>query len=133
MLDIDDFKQVNDRYGHQQGDKVLQNVAKIIQSKFRASDLVARYGGEEFIVLLFGLKQEPLEELAETIRYLIEKDASEGIETTISIGVADGKISESATKELNTLISKADSRMYAAKKAGKNQVVCWETPGTKDI
>ncbi len=124
MLDIDDFKQVNDRYGHQQGDKVLQDIAQIIQSNFRASDIVARYGGEEFIVLLFGLKQEPLREIAETIRSLIEKDTSNGFGTTISIGVADGRVGESVSEDLNSLIYKADSRMYTAKKAGKNRVVC---------
>ena len=126
MLDIDNFKQVNDRYGHQQGDRVLQEIAQLIKSNFRASDIVARYGGEEFIVLLFGLDNESLRTVAETIRRLIEKAAPNGIMTTISIGVANGRIGESVSKDLNSLISQADSHMYSAKKKGKNQVVCSE-------
>jgi diguanylate cyclase (GGDEF)-like protein len=125
MLDIDDFKNVNDTYGHQQGDIVLQMVAQTFPQAFRRPiDFAARWGGEEFIALLPNTHMEGAMEIAEKIRADIEKKetpCSEGIiKITISIGV--NSLVPSQNSSLNVFISKADKALYAAKEAGKNKV-----------
>jgi diguanylate cyclase (GGDEF)-like protein len=122
MADLDRFKQLNDNYGHQAGDAVLREVANIIRSKCRHTDIIGRYGGEEFIVLLAGSKADDASNIAEGIRSAIEaarfKFDNNEYSTTISIGVAeyDGE----STKD--ELIGKADSALYQAKRQGKNRV-----------
>jgi len=130
FLDIDHFKKFNDEYGHQIGDRVLQEVASIIKSQMRRSDVMARYGGEEFAALLTNTDNKLATEIAERIRYIIadnEYDLSETIRTTITIsaGVATMlpehgcDIEETGQK----LIARADSALYEAKDKGRNQVV----------
>jgi diguanylate cyclase len=131
MLDIDHFKQFNDRYGHAAGDAVLQGVAEVLHTSLRKSDLVARYGGEEFSAILPGISISELKDVAERTRCLIEMQRFrfEGLtlRVTASIGLAqalDGDDSVSLTK-------RADAAMYAAKEAGRNCVflhdgaACW--------
>lgn len=125
MLDIDDFKNVNDTYGHQQGDIILQMVAKIFPLAFRRPiDFAARWGGEEFIALLPNTHLEGAMEIAEKIRADIEKKEtpySGGvIKITISIGV--NTLVPVQSSSLNAFISNADKALYAAKEAGKNRV-----------
>jgi diguanylate cyclase (GGDEF)-like protein len=122
MIDIDNFKQINDRYGHQQGNAVLRALAEMLQSNLRASDVVARYGGEEFIVLLFGTTKDSARFIAEKLRHLTEQATPGGIGITVSIGVAEGQIGSQVDEDLDALILSADQRMYAAKHAGKNRV-----------
>jgi diguanylate cyclase (GGDEF)-like protein len=119
MIDLDHFKQVNDTYGHLQGDVVLHELAAILKSCGRGSDLCARYGGEEFAILLHETAEEGARTLAERIRAKVAVATFPGdLKLTISIGVA-------ATSEpalFPTLIDSADQALYAAKQGGRNQV-----------
>ena len=123
MIDIDDFKHVNDSYGHQAGDKVLQEVARIIRSQVRVVDLVARYGGEEFLVLLKNADLDMGIIIAERIRKSIEDyvfimPSSVKFRKTISAGLA--KYHEGDNSD--ALIKRADSALYKSKFNGKNQI-----------
>ncbi|MDD5428890.1 MAG: diguanylate cyclase [Candidatus Omnitrophica bacterium] len=122
MGDVDNFKQINDTYGHQAGDAILRDFARIIESKCRQIDVVARYGGEEFIVMLTGAGQKDAAIVAEKIREAVSskkfKAKSGAYGTTISLGVAEF-VNERDKEEL---IAKADKALYKAKFAGKNRV-----------
>lgn len=123
MSDIDNFKKINDTHGHQVGDVILRDVAKIFQSNCRQIDIVARYGGEEFIVLLPGAGKKEAIDVAERIRLGIEnrkfKFKDKHYTATISLGVNEYTNEES--KE--DIIRKADNALYRAKTTGKNKVV----------
>jgi len=123
MVDIDQFKKVNDTYGHKKGDDVLKKIATLLKSSLRTSDIIGRYGGEEFIVFLSSITPESVYELAEKIRRKVEQEASSGIAVTISIGVAHGILKEKVEREILDLISKADACLYEAKMMGRNKVV----------
>jgi diguanylate cyclase (GGDEF) domain len=123
LFDLDHFKELNDRLGHQYGDSALQMVAEITRQELRASDLLARYGGEEFLVVLPGTDKEGAMKTAERLRRRIEKQAiARGNENilTSSYGVAtfpeDGD-------NADALIARADAMLYAAKQAGRNNVM----------
>jgi len=126
MFDIDYFKKVNDTYGHQVGDKVLQVIANILLDSFRETDEAFRYGGEEFVVTLENTSIKKAEELAQRLRdqienTFIELDNGEKINVTVSIGVSSLNHENQSASELLML---ADERMYAAKQSGRNRVVC---------
>ncbi len=120
MLDLDHFKQVNDTYGHLQGDQVLAELAKILLSSKRESDVAARYGGEEFALILHETGESGAMTLAERIRSSVEQATFPGgLKITVSIGVA-------ATEDesrFTSLMEKADEALYEAKEAGRNRVV----------
>jgi diguanylate cyclase (GGDEF)-like protein len=124
MLDIDDFKQVNDTYGHQQGDIVLREVASVLRASSREIDEPARYGGEELAVALPQTDLEGSYLLAERVRTAIEALeipmlSGEGIlRVTASFGVS--AIPEAADSK-DSLIASADAALYRAKRAGKNR------------
>jgi len=124
LLDLDLFKNINDRYGHQMGDEVLQKVAKIIQSDIREHDYVGRYGGEEFLVLLPNTDRYKAADIAERIRQSIEniiiKYDAQLIPISVSAGVSTLSASET---NVDQLINRADKALYTAKKNGRNQVV----------
>jgi diguanylate cyclase (GGDEF)-like protein len=127
MLDIDNFKLVNDNYGHQQGDQVLREVARVLRESSREIDSPARYGGEELAVVLPQTDLEGAYQLAERVRQEVEAlqvpmvDGGDGsISVTASLGVAS--LPESAP-EPGELIAAADGALYQAKNAGKNQTV----------
>ena len=131
MFDIDHFKRINDRYGHQTGDEVLCGFVRTIQESLRNYDLIGRYGGEEFLVVAPGSSGKEEEGLYERLR---AKVAEQGIATrsgvvsvTVSIGVAGGTGSSS----LDDLLAAADSAMYRAKKAGRNRVAYAENNESK--
>lgn len=123
MFDIDHFKQINDNYGHQAGDAVIQQTAELIRQGMRDSDIAGRYGGEEFVVLLPDTDSEGAVTFAERLRQSIEAHEviHEGhrIRFTVSLGIAD--LSQ-PTGGYTQLIERADSAMYASKSAGRNQV-----------
>jgi two-component system cell cycle response regulator len=124
MLDVDHFKQVNDRHGHLAGDHVLSTLAQIVQSTIRTEDLLARYGGEEFAVLCRGTPIESALVLAERLRAKVEtflfEEHQKRIPVTISVGVAAWfDQPDSATQ----LIANADAALYKAKAGGRNRVV----------
>lgn len=127
FLDLDDFKDVNDRWGHQLGDRVLVEVARILRGAVRDIDVAARYGGEEFALLLPETPKTGAGSVADRIRGRVEQRFAarelEGhlIGMTISAGVAT--FPEDAI-DLDGLLRRADEALYQAKSAGKNRVVC---------
>jgi diguanylate cyclase (GGDEF)-like protein len=123
MTDIDDFKKVNDTYGHQKGDDVLKTVAKVLKSNVRGSDIVGRYGGEEFIIFFYAVDKDVMCQIADTIRKKIEKDTKNDIPVTVSIGISQGLLSSDVENTIITLIGTADACLYRAKGEGKNRVV----------
>lgn len=119
LLDLDNFKALNDREGHQAGDKVLKQVSRIIESRIRVTDSLYRYGGDEFVVLASRANLETAKGLAEEIRTLIvEKLPQFDTPITVSIGVTEYQTGESP----DAWLSRADGAMYHAKSSGKNLV-----------
>ena len=120
MLDLDNFKNINDTFGHKFGDTVLQHVASILQGQSRTSDVVSRFGGEEFIILLRNTNSSGARVHAENIRVKIEKQPIDSIYITTSIGVAMVTENDANIEEV---IKRADEALYRAKAKGKNQTV----------
>ena len=124
MIDLDRFKQINDRWGHLVGDSVLRQVGDVLRREVRSVDSVARYGGEEFVVVLPETAAEGALTFAERIRARIEAhdfaEAGDPVLVTVSIGVAGVGPSESGDPE--SLIALADAALYRAKNGGRNQV-----------
>jgi two-component system cell cycle response regulator len=125
MMDVDKFKSINDRFGHQSGDHVLSGLGKLIRSAARAQDLPARYGGEEIALILPDTSRAVAAAVAETIRRAVAArpitSGTRSIPITVSIGVAtyepNGPLVEPAH-----LIKAADMAVYAAKHGGRNCV-----------
>lgn len=124
VLDVDDFKSYNDRYGHGSGDKALRCVGRVLRESARADDLVARYGGEEFVVLMGGDVEDGIK-VAERVRERVQLEGVTGDENslnsslTVSVGVAP--LTED-TSSLEELVEAADAELYRAKRTGKNRV-----------
>jgi len=132
MLDLDDFKEANDTYGHQAGDEILIRLSQLLKEMLRSSDIIARYGGEEFIILLPETDCHKAELLGERIRIELEKmefhfttmnqtPQTQIHKQTVSIGVANHL--EDAS--LEQTIHFTDKALYKAKLSGKNQTYCW--------
>lgn len=125
LADIDHFKSVNDRYGHQKGDEILVCVAELLKDQLRPYDLAARYGGEEFCMILPETSLEEALDVAERIRIKTENlrfdSSSEDFVLTMSFGVAS--YSGGTEEDLDDLISHADKALYKAKKDGRNLVL----------
>jgi diguanylate cyclase (GGDEF)-like protein len=123
ILDIDDFKQINDTYGHLVGDKVLVRFSEILKENLRESDFVARWGGEEFSIMLINTSDEDSYQIAEKLRKMISEDTTlknlAKREVTSSFGLGSLEHNES----IDALISKVDDALYEAKAAGKNKVI----------
>jgi diguanylate cyclase (GGDEF)-like protein len=119
MLDVDNFKQVNDGYGHETGDRVLLAVADILRASIRTGDVACRFGGEEFCVVLQRARLEVAERIAERVRAQVESVPllPDGSRVTVSVGVATGLVG------LRALLQTADAALYEAKRSGKNRVV----------
>ncbi len=126
FADLDYFKRVNDTYGHQAGDRVLESVAKILRAATRESDTIARYGGEEFVLLLPATDRETARKVCERIVVAIAAathDIGEQlIQTTISIGYATHGTEQMFTSPAE-LLNAADQALYTAKTQGRNQAV----------
>jgi diguanylate cyclase (GGDEF)-like protein len=119
LFDVDNFKTVNDRYGHDAGDRLLQDIARHVQGGVRRGDVLARWGGEEFIILLPQCNLESAAGLAEKLRADIATHAFATVgPVTASFGVAES----APLEDINNLISRADRALYRAKHAGKNRV-----------
>jgi diguanylate cyclase (GGDEF)-like protein len=123
-IDVDYFKQVNDTYGHDAGDKVLMEVAKTIKSSIRESDIAVRYGGEEFLVLLIDVQPGSTVHVAEKIRKAMENKVIDigtaQLKKTVSIGVSEFPVD---TDKIWQCIKFADIALYKAKEEGRNRVV----------
>ncbi len=124
MVDLDHFKNINDTWGHESGNQVLQTVAQLLQDQTRKLDICCRYGGEEFAVILPSTElmlarqvaERCLNSLRETVIPLDETD----LQVTASIGVA---VADNSAQTAESLIENADECMYEAKRGGRNQVV----------
>ncbi|HLX21242.1 MAG TPA: GGDEF domain-containing protein [Gaiellaceae bacterium] len=124
LVDIDNFKRINDRYGHQSGDEVLQVVSATLAGSLREADLAARFGGEEFALVLPGTKVEGAHQVAENIRRAIAQTDVPGpngerVDVTASFGIAGFPTCQT----MRDLIRIADEHLYQAKRDGRNRVV----------
>jgi two-component system cell cycle response regulator len=124
MIDIDFFKKINDTYGHQAGDQVLQQLSAILRQKTRQSDLVARYGGEEFAIVLNSTDVQGAAQFGEKIREFIEDynfklEGNEILHVTVSIGIG---VVYSGISGSNQLIEMADKMLYHSKRNGRNRI-----------
>lgn len=123
FIDIDDFKKVNDKYGHDEGDKVLKHTAKVMGRILRKNDIYARWGGEEFVVALPQANKKTAVKVAEKLCNAFAdskiKLGGKSVQVTMSVGI----VMHSDEINLHQMIEKADQAMYKAKKRGKNQVV----------
>lgn len=123
LLDIDFFKEVNDKYGHLAGDKALRMIARTLQSSLRESDFVARFGGEEFTVLLKNINRDsldkPLQKLREQVKLIPFRFKEESVTITLSLGATLFKPGDS----INSALERADRALYRAKHAGRDQII----------
>ncbi|TDO94708.1 diguanylate cyclase (GGDEF)-like protein [Halanaerobium saccharolyticum] len=123
IMDIDNFKDFNDQYGHQAGDQVLRELSKVLQSEIRENDIVARYGGEEFVIYFKVVDQNILSRvisrLMNKIRNLEVNFEGEKLKITVSIGVA---VNQEGKHSAERLIKQADTALYIAKGAGRDMV-----------
>jgi len=123
MLDIDHFKQINDRYGHLAGDEVLRGIAEILVDTVRGGDIVARYGGEEFAIILDAASEEEVVSFCERVRTLVESasfiEAGEAVAVTASLGWTR---CPARGNENSDIVRRADRALYDAKNAGRNRV-----------
>lgn len=124
LFDLDDFKRLNDFYGHQVGDRILRELGRLLRQNIRESDLPARYGGEEFALILPETREAEAYELLERIRLLVAQTVfclpENPLTITISVGIAQLEPRQFTSFEL---VEMADKALYEAKKLGKNQVV----------
>jgi diguanylate cyclase (GGDEF)-like protein len=127
MADLDDFKSVNDNFGHNAGDRVLRDFATFLVGNSRQEDLIARWGGEEFILMLPGTNGREATIFGERLRHRLEQITlpGPGIRLTASFGLSTYQPGETIT----SFIGRADQALYEAKRLGKNQVVSLEDEG----
>jgi len=123
MIDVDHFKQINDRYGHQAGDAALLSIVSILSKHIRRSDVLGRLGGEEFALFLSDLAPERAWDMAEDIRRSVERmhfEPRDGVlhRMTVSIGIAPAP----ARERMYAIMNHADRSLYAAKRSGRNRV-----------
>lgn len=130
VCDIDHFKRINDTFGHTAGDKVLKEIARVLQEQLRSADFVARYGGEEFVVLLNGATAQAALQVAEKLRRSVKatpfRSRGERVSVTLSCGVAAFEGDDT----LESVFERADAALYAAKEAGRDRCVLSDTPAT---
>lgn len=133
MLDLDNFKSMNDRYGHAAGDTVLRAVSALLLRSLRASDIACRFGGEELMVILPDCPPEGAVLRAEAIRASLEvmsvTELGQSFHVTASFGVAS---TATCGQDQNLLLKAADAALYTAKRAGRNRVEAWRPEATQD-
>jgi len=123
FFDIDHFKEINDRYGHALGDKVLANIGTTIKYVIRKSDLGIRYGGEEFLVVMLSNSKDDVIQVTERIREqshkLVFGDENKNINITLSAGISFREEGE----DFESMIKRADENLYKAKNSGRDRLV----------
>ena len=131
MFDIDHFKRVNDTHGHQVGDIVLREIAGLAQDQCRQEDALVRYGGEEFLVILVHAEKKGAcvfgERFRERVASHIFAEEAQPVRITISAGVATHP-TDDGVNDVESMIGAADRRLYAAKNAGRNRIMCSDGP-----
>ena len=130
MLDLDEFKSVNDRFGHQVGDLVLREVGDCLRSELRGHDAVARYGGEEFVALLCGVSDLRAVEIADRLRRQVADLCVQGAQVTVSVGVA---LYPEHGLDADQLVTAADLALYRAKAAGRNRVTTADSAQMQEL
>jgi diguanylate cyclase (GGDEF)-like protein len=125
LCDVDTFKEINDRHGHDRGDAVLRDVAYELRKRLRSFELAYRLGGEEFLIVLPGVTELEGQDIAERLRTAIEQTRPTGIPITISIGLSAASGEEVVYE---TLFKAADLALYGAKRTGRNRVVTAPSP-----
>jgi len=121
FIDLDKFKQVNDTYGHLEGDEVLRKIAEIMKKSLRGTDILARYGGDEFVALLPNTSEKNAILVAEKLRSSVADDSKlKNLGVTVSLGVCSSEVS--AAEDSETFIKHTDEAAYVAKRAGGNRV-----------
>ena len=125
MIDVDNFKQFNDRYGHQFGDTVLQAIVRELRNNLREEDLIARYGGEEFVILIPEATEKKVQFISEKIRKVVEKTQVHNQTTgiNVSVTVSIGVTLWHPTDSPSSVVLRADHALYQAKTTGRNQSV----------
>jgi diguanylate cyclase (GGDEF)-like protein len=123
FIDIDHFKAINDTYGHQEGDRILRNVARNLAGHLRGTDVCGRWGGEEFIAVLHNVDLKSISQIAQKLHAMIASSTiivnEEKIYVTTSIGAA---IVHETDTTINSIVERADQLMYQSKQAGRNRV-----------
>jgi len=134
MVDIDHFKDINDKFGHGTGDRVIAYVAETIRLAVRETDLVGRYGGEEFCVVFPECQTEAAEAALERIRDMVIRGAEARFTSSVRLTVSSG-FAQGAADDLmpGVLIDRADIALYSAKNSGRNQVVRWAEALHRDV
>jgi diguanylate cyclase (GGDEF)-like protein len=124
MIDIDNFKDFNDRFGHIAGDRALTAVANLLKEHFRPNDILIRYGGDEFAVLLPGVDDEQALTIADRVRQRVSGDTGDTDDSLIQVPIrlSMGIAALGDARSLDSLIRKADAALYRAKRAGRNAV-----------
>jgi diguanylate cyclase (GGDEF)-like protein len=123
LIDIDDFKKINDRYGHLQGDNILKKAGSVIQDCLRKTDSAYRYGGEEFTVILPGTGIEGAINVAKKIRRVfVAQDFSSITKETLHISVSIGACQFKPEEDMEAFVKRTDDALYSAKRNGKNRV-----------
>ncbi len=122
FIDVDHFKQINDTHGHAVGDQVLAMVARTLQGMARVHDFIGRWGGEEFVMIIPGADAPGLVSAAERVRSLVENSGLRTEKAEISVTVSIGAAVPEPDDTVESLIARADERMYRSKAAGRNRV-----------
>lgn len=123
IFDIDNFKRINDTYGHPTGDIVLKKFAEIIQSRKRDYDIFGRFGGEEFLIILPGTSQKELFNILERFRIAIEEELIRFVNFKVTCSIGGSSITDFENCNIDTMIANADQNLYSAKVSGKNKVI----------
>ncbi|HRU00910.1 MAG TPA: GGDEF domain-containing protein, partial [Victivallales bacterium] len=125
IIDIDKFKEINDNFGHLEGDKIIVKLAKILKKSIRKYDLLCRFGGEEFLILAISDNIADAKNITERLRQKAEKELkiNDKRTVTVSIGAKFTKKNISSLQSLNNLIKCSDKNLYEAKRTGRNKVV----------
>lgn len=123
LVDLDHFKQINDRFGHALGDEVLKAVAKVLQQHIRGTDLAVRYGGEEFLLALADTGLPQAETLAQRIREALAAERWEALAPTLQVTASFGVADAGEVLSPEALLALADRRLYAAKYGGRDRIV----------
>lgn len=126
MIDLDFFKEVNDRYGHAMGDRVLRSLSRLLRQRLRQTDLIGRYGGEEFVVVLPGTDAATAAKMMDELRIAFSNLVFEAVGQRFSVTFSTGIASAPPLKDVVVLQNQADQALYQAKAAGRNRVVVAE-------
>lgn len=122
FMDIDDFKSINDRYGHKVGDVALKMVARTLANAMRTYDFLARWGGEEFIAILPNLHRPQLAVFAERLRALVEKSSADISKGKLVVTISVGAVAATPADTIEDVLQRADKLMYRSKSEGRNRV-----------